>query len=118
MAAKIVNTSRCHYQNSRLVGNAPDDVVAQFADVQIGLYLDADATSGDCKGNIIGVCIISGRRKEMDLLQLLGEILTSFDSKGQLKKEGMAVCLVMCKGVAKIYVMGKEGVKMKGAEQV
>ena len=77
--------------------SASDDVAAQFANLGIYKVLDADATSENIKGNVIGFCMAAEAREETELLFLLGRILMDFDSKGLLKREGMAVCLVSYK---------------------
>ena len=74
--------------------SAPDDVAAQFANLGIFEVLDADATSENVKGKVIGLWMASGARDETELLLLLRRILMDLDSKGLLKREGMAVCLV------------------------
>ena len=79
--------------------NAPDDVAAQFADLQMGVFLDGDTTSENVKGNIIGFCMASEGREEIELILLLQKLLMDFDSGGGLKRQGKAVCLVSCKGV-------------------
>ena len=94
--------------------NAPDDVVAQSADLQMGLYLDADATSGDSKGTVVGLRLISRSREEKELVAPLRQILEKFDKEGVLRRKGKAVCRIGCKGVDGIWVYGEEGVRCRG----
>ncbi len=80
----------------------------------MGLCLDADAASDKIKGNIVGVCLFSKGREEMELVSSLQQLLKVWDSEGLLKREGMAVCSISCKGVDGIWIYGKEGVEVGG----
>ena len=93
-----------------------DDVVVNFADLQMVLCLDAGAASEKIEGNILGVCMFSKGREEMELVSSLRKLLKVWDSEGLLKREGKAVSLVYCKGVQGIWVYGKEGVEVEGAD--
>ena len=95
--------------------NAPDDVAAQFADLQMGVFLDGDTTSENVKGNIIGFCMASEGREEIELILLLQKLLMDFDSKGELERQGKAVCLASCKGVDGIWVYGREVMEVQEA---
>ena len=92
-----------------------DDVV-NVADIPIGLYFDADAASGDMNGDVIGVCLMAIDIEELELVPRLRNMLTHWDRQGLLRREGMAVCLVSCKDADGIWVYGKEGVEVEGAD--
>ena len=93
--------------------SVPDDRVAEFPDLQMGLYLDADAfaTSGDGKGTVVGLRLISRSREEKELVAPLRQIFEGLDKEGALRRKGKAVCLIGCKGVDGIWVYGEEGEK-------
>ena len=88
---------------------APDAVAAQLPDLQMGILLDADATSENVKGNVIGFMMVSFGRKKMELAPLLLQILNNMDSQGLLRREGKAVCLVLCNDAQDIIFYAKEG---------
>ena len=96
--------------------NAPDDSVANFADIQMGVFLDADAASENIKGKVIGFTLSSEAREEMELVYLLPKILKSWDSEGLLRREGKAVCAISGKGSDGIWIYGEEGVEVEGAD--
>ena len=97
-------------------GIALNDDVVKVADILIGLYFDADAASGDMNGNAIGVALLAFDMKESELVCCLRHILMDWDRQGLLRREGMAVCLLYCKDADGIWVYGKEGVEVEGAD--
>ena len=92
---------------------APNDDVAKFTDIRMGLFLDTDAAN--FKGSVIGFCLTLIGIEEIESFDPLWEILENLDRQGWLRKEGRAVCLVSCEGVDGIWVYGE---KVKGAELV
>ena len=85
-------------------------------DLTIAFFLDADATSGEGKGNVIGVCLASLGREEMEMVGLLRQNLEVWDKEGVLRRQGKAVCLLSCRGVDGIWVYGEAGVEVEGAD--
>ena len=69
----------------------------ELADLHIGLFLDADVASENIKGKVVGIYMISNGRETTQLLSLLWLMLDDWNSKGLLRREGMAVCFVSCK---------------------
>ena len=96
-----------------LLTDAPDDFVAQFADLQMGVFLDADAASGDGKGIVVGLCLISKSIEERKMVDALLQTLEEMDKEGVLRRKGKAVCFIGCKGVDGIWVYGEEGGKWR-----
>ena len=92
---------------------APNDDVAKFTDIRMGLFLDTDAAN--FKGSVIGFCLTLIGIEEIESFDYSWEILENLDRQGWLRKEGWAVLLVSCEGVDGIWVYGEE---VKGAELV
>ena len=79
--------------------------------------MDADATSEDGKGRVIGVCLTSLGTEETEMVDLLWRVLEDYDKEGVLRRQGKAVCLVSCRGVDGIWVYGEAGVEVEGADR-
>ena len=78
------------------------------SDLHTGFFWDGDATSGAGKGSVMGVCLTSLGREEMEMVEFLQRLLEAWDKEGVLRRHGKAVCLLSCRGVDGIWVYGEE----------
>lgn len=97
---------------------ASKEDIENVADVQMGLFWDVDAASGDREGTLVGLLLISRSREEKELIAVLRQTLEELDKEGILRREGKAkaVCFIGCKGVDGIWVYGGKGEEMEGAD--
>ena len=84
-------------------------------DVEVVVILDADATSEDGKGRVVGVRLTSFGRKEVEMVGFLGQILEGCEEEGLLRKQGKAVCHLACSDANGIWAYGGPGVEVPGA---
>ena len=73
-------------------------------DLEIGFFWDADAPSGAGPGSLLGVCLNSLGREKIWMVDYLRKILEDWDNQGVLRRQGKAVCILSCRGVAGIWV--------------
>lgn len=95
----------------------PNYDVDKVADLHMGLFWDADAASGNIKGYVTGMYLVSRGLEEMELVALALNCSKDWDRQRFLRREGMAICLVSSKVTDGIWVYREDGVEVEGADR-